>query len=214
VLGLETASLDQRFRNDESLRRFGAANFAARDVTVSGFASGGMVGGAGAGDKVPALLTSGEFVLNQRAVARAGPHNVQRFNDGGPVGAVAGPAGAPGSGSGPTVPGEDAVRAMAQLAGALGQFGSAAGAFGTAAQALAQTFAGFAGQAQALTQALNNMPRSLNGQFQHSVQVIHNGAEVFAKMTPAIEQMVAERVTSALNRVFKEHLPDAGIRVS
>ena len=48
-------------------------------------ANGGPVYGPSGRDVVPAMLTSGEFVLNSKAVARAGLANVQRFNDGGPV---------------------------------------------------------------------------------------------------------------------------------
>jgi hypothetical protein len=46
-------------------------------------ASGGMVsGGSGVSDDVPAMLTGGEFVLNNRATQKLGMSNLQRLNSG------------------------------------------------------------------------------------------------------------------------------------
>lgn len=42
--------------------------------------SGGAIPGVGSGDHVPALLEPGEFVLNKRAAAAAGLHNLSNFN--------------------------------------------------------------------------------------------------------------------------------------
>ncbi len=56
---------------------------------VQGLARGGIVGGSGNGDTVPALLTPGEFVINAKSAAKFMPQliamNRRRFSDGGPV---------------------------------------------------------------------------------------------------------------------------------
>lgn len=51
--------------------------------TVNKRASGGMVnGGSGVRDDVPAMLTGGEFVLNNRATKKLGMSNLNRLNSG------------------------------------------------------------------------------------------------------------------------------------
>ncbi|VTR96140.1 Marine sediment metagenome DNA, contig: S01H1_S03621 (Fragment) OS=marine sediment metagenome GN=S01H1_29933 PE=4 SV=1 [Gemmata massiliana] len=213
VIGVEQKGLEERFSNDNVLRKFVAEQLSPKKK-VRKFASGGYVGHAGVGDTVPALLTGGEFVLNQAVVSRMGPHNVQRFNDGGPVG---GNFVAPGAAA---VNREQERRQGAGLSeGTVNRLSSSltfaqqVGGFSESADQLSRTLNSFAGSARNLSQALNNMPRTLTGQFNHNVVVTHNGAEVFSKLTPAIEQMVTERVNSTMTRVFKEHLPDAGVRI-
>ncbi|HEY1189947.1 MAG TPA: hypothetical protein VGE74_20020, partial [Gemmata sp.] len=226
VAAVEDRSFEERFRTDEALRRYTAARVGSQAVRTAGnvkrFATGGLVGGAGAGDTVPSLLTPGEFVLNTAAVARIGAHNVARFNQGGPVGNVSylasgGQAQAQtntGSSGGGTVSfSGEAVKAMGDLSSTLSQFVQQAGGFGQAAQQLAQTFNVFAGSAQALAQAMNNMPKSLTITGTHQVNVVINGAEVMSKLTPEIQQLVLSSVKEQVGRVFKEHLPDAGVTI-
>ncbi|HEY1189161.1 MAG TPA: hypothetical protein VGE74_16015, partial [Gemmata sp.] len=221
VAAVEDRSFEERFRTDEALRRYAAARVARNaGANIKRFAAGGLVGGAGAGDTVPSLLTPGEFVLNTATVARIGAHNVARFNEGGPVGHVSYLANGgqaqtnTGSSGGGTVSftGE-AVKAMGDLSSTLSQFVQQAGGFGQAAQQLAQTFNVFAGSAQALAQAMNNMPKSLTIQGTHQVNVVINGAEVMSKLTPEIQQLVLSSVKEQVGRVFKEHLPDAGVTI-
>ena len=50
------------------------------------FAQGGLVGGQGSGDTVPAMLTPGEFVLSRSAVQDIGVDTAQRINQGGGAG--------------------------------------------------------------------------------------------------------------------------------
>jgi TP901 family phage tail tape measure protein len=47
-----------------------------------GFAQGGLVGGSGTGDTVPAMLTPGEFVINRDAVANLGTGLLNKLNSG------------------------------------------------------------------------------------------------------------------------------------
>ncbi|QEL19563.1 hypothetical protein [Limnoglobus roseus] len=85
--------------------------------------------------------------------------------------------------------------------------------FTTAGQQMAQAFNVFAGNATALATALSAMPRTLTGQFQHHVTVTFNGAEVLSKLSPEIKSMVTAQVRKSLGQVFKEQMPDAGVKV-
>lgn len=51
-------------------------------ASVAKFASGGLVGGVGGGDTIPALLTPGEFVMNRSAVSGIGLSNLIAMNVG------------------------------------------------------------------------------------------------------------------------------------
>ncbi|MBN9524490.1 hypothetical protein J0H58_39250 [bacterium] len=209
-LALQQGDINQRFATDPALQRF---------LGTQRFAAGGPVHGAGVGDTVPSLLTNGEFVLNQNATARAGVHNLQRFNSGGPVGHVSylangGAVTSAAAGGGELKLSVESERAMETLGSAFNQFVQQVGGFTNAAQALSQTFNVFAGHSQALSQALSSFPRVLSGQFTHQVTVVHNGAEVFAKLTPFIEQVVTKQVNATLSRAFKEALPDAGVTLT
>jgi hypothetical protein len=62
-----------------------------------------------------------------------------------------------------------------------------------------------------LTEALNNFPRSITVQGQQTVNVVINGAEAFAKLEPAVRELVISQTTSQIQKAFKEHLPDAGV---
>ena len=221
VAAVENKSFDERFRTDDALQRYVRARVGRQEINVSapvGFNSGGMVGGAGNKDTVNAMLTPGEFVLNQRSVARLGAQNVQRFNSGGSVGNVnylaEGGSAQAGSSGGTVSLSSDAVKAMTDLSSTLAQFVQGAGGFGQAAQQLAQTFNIFAGSSQALTQAINNMPKTLSITGSHQVNVVINGAEVLSKLTPEIQNLVTSSVKEQMNKVFKEQLPDAGIQVN
>lgn len=50
---------------------------------VLGFSSGGSVPGSGKGDKVPARLEPGEFVMSRKGVANVGRNNLEKLNRGG-----------------------------------------------------------------------------------------------------------------------------------
>jgi TP901 family phage tail tape measure protein len=58
-------------------------NIPKSDIIPAGRASGGMIyGGSGTRDDVPAMLTGGEFVLNNRATRKLGVQNLNRLNAG------------------------------------------------------------------------------------------------------------------------------------
>ena len=182
----------------------------ARRRKVRRFAEGGPVTGMGMDDSVPAMLTPGEFVLRQSAVQRAGMANLQRFNNGGPVylaggGEVPAQAGQKG--------GPDLSQAAASMANSVTQFVQATGGFGQTAAQLSQVLTAFGGPAQALSEALAAFPRSMSGQFTHTVLLNHSGGEFLAKLQPEIESLVTAKVKVELNKAFKDALPDAGVHL-
>lgn len=186
----------------EQARKAATAEFARRkEAALKRFASGGYVPGHGNSDTVRALLTPGEYVLNQDAVRRAGVGNLHRLNQGGVVGS----AGAPKP--------QANQEAMNQLAATMNQFVQSIGGFGQIAQQMSQALTTFSSQATALAEALNSMPRSLSIQGQHQVNVNVNGAEVLTKLAPEIQRMITAEVTTAMGRIFREQLPDAGVQV-
>ena len=184
------------------------------------FAAGGFVPGSGTRDTIPALLTPGEFVFNREATQRAGVDRLQHFNRGGLVAGAAQVAakaygatfgGSQSSGGGVS---QAAAAAMNQLSSTLSQFVQNSGGFGQAAQQMAQAITAFGGNATALSDAISQMPKSLAITGQHQVQVTFNGAEVLGKLTPEIQMMVTNEVRTAMGRVFKEQMPDAGVQVN
>ena len=56
---------------------------AMRAAGAKGFATGGLVTGGGGVDTIPAMLTSGEFVVNRAAASRIGMGALQSMNSGG-----------------------------------------------------------------------------------------------------------------------------------
>lgn len=203
-LDQEAAARDRQQRRYDRQRR--EQEFREKFLKPFGFAAGGAVPGHGMADTVPAVLTPGEFVLNQAAVRRAGMTNLQYLNAGGPVYRAGGgdvPAGAGGNNG-------EFSRSADGLSAAFAQFAQAAGGLGQTAQQMAQAFTAFAGPAQALTEALERMPRTLNGAFNHSMVVTLNGAEMMAKLTPELQSFALEAVKTEMRRVLKESLPDAG----
>lgn len=53
------------------------------------------------------------------------------------------------------------------------------------------------------------MPRELTTRGQVQVTVVHNGAQLFANLTPEIEKMVEAQTRDAIRNAFKQNLPDA-----
>ena len=88
----------------------------------------------------------------------------------------------------------------------LAQFNQAATGLGSTAQVMAQALTAFAGPAQALTKALEAMPREMTMTGNHTVNVNHNGAEMFSKLTPEIKSWVADSVKAEFGKVFRRFL--------
>jgi TP901 family phage tail tape measure protein len=107
-----------------------------------------------------------------------------------------------------------AQQALTGFANSASQLTQGLQLFNEQAAKMQQALNSFAGNSTALADAIAKMPRSLTGQFEHRVTVIHNGAEVFATLQPQMQQMIVQNVRQELNRVFSEHLPDAGVQLT
>jgi hypothetical protein len=85
--------------------------------------------------------------------------------------------------------------------------------FGQSSQSLVQAVVQFNGNAQALADSINKMPRQLTGQFAHTVTVNHVGAEGLSRLSDEMRTIAVEEVKKSLRKVFKEQLPDANVNV-
>jgi TP901 family phage tail tape measure protein len=154
------------------------------------YASGGVVTGHGAGDKVPALLSAGEYVLNKNAVSRIGTANLHKVNYFAQGGSVPIPTGNGGGG-----------------------LSSAVDSFNTATATLKSVFDSFIGGTQTLAQAMNNFPRQIEGVFTHRMEVLFNGAEVLTRLQPVMKEVAEEAVYQAISSL-KNDFDAQGIRIS
>jgi hypothetical protein len=60
---------------------------------------------------------------------------------------------------------------------------------------------------------VEKFPSTLNVQGRQQVEVVFNGAEVLARITPEIKELVTEGVKQKLNEVFRKYLPDAAVNL-
>lgn len=145
-----------------------------------GFNTGGHVPGTVNADTVPALLTPGEFVLNRGAVKNIGIDNLHKMNSRGRQKFADG--GSPVSGGAMTTLSPEALSA----------------------------FNKFGESVNKLSTSLDSFPREVSMSVKHSVEVIHNGAEVFAGLQPSIIQLVQATTSQAINNMLKNKFPDVG----
>lgn len=185
--------VNQRRNIDEDGRRI------VRDVDglEFRFASGGLVGGTGVGDTVPAMLTPGEFVLRRDAVRQIGLQNLESINrmqNGGVVGSSS--AGKEIGGGG-----EDYSKFIQGIAQEFQQFNQTV-------MSLGDMFGRFQESTQKLAEVLSNMPSSIDLNGSHKVEVIINGAEVMTNLKPEIAAMIEQKTKEVLNNFIKQNLPD------
>jgi hypothetical protein len=62
-----------------------------------------------------------------------------------------------------------------------------------------------------LSSSLDNFPRTVEMSVRHTVEVIHNGAQMFAALTPSVMQLVEQTTSNAINNMLKQKFPDVGI---
>lgn len=177
------------------------------------YADGGKVDGHSSGDSVLGWLTPGEHVVSRKGVDKAGGHGaIQRFANGGVVGGTNYPGiggtavELPNGGSGVSPQVLAGMEQMSKLAVSLDGFRDVSTAFTAAMNR-------FSGVAQELAKALSAFPAKLEVSGKQTVEVIFNGAEVFAKIAPEMKTMVEEKVKEVVNQVFRDHLPDAGVNL-
>lgn len=68
----------------------------------------------------------------------------------------------------------------------------------------------FASTVNGLSQAMNNFPRTIEGNFRHTVEVIINGAEVLTRLKPEIASMIVETTKAQINNMLRNKFPDVG----
>lgn len=144
---------------------------------------------AGDQDKIPSLLSEGEFVLNKKAVNSIGPDKlkkVNRFAQGGLVGQQNSNSGT----QSVTAPNFDIIN--------------------KAAEDINKAILQFAKNAQPLAEALNSFPREISMKGQHSLEVVINGAQALANLTPEFKQMVESEIRNSLQKLLKDKFPEAG----
>jgi hypothetical protein len=90
-----------------------------------------------------------------------------------------------------------------------GDLAVAMAGFGQTSQNLAQVFNLFNTQAGQLAEVLSKFPTTLQVETRGRLEVIHNGAEVLARMSDGLQQLIVDKVDEAIKRRFKERLPDA-----
>jgi TP901 family phage tail tape measure protein len=142
---------------------------------IGGFKSGSIVPGSGSGDKVPALLEPGEFVLNRNAVSAVGAGRLShinkkfgRFKSGGPVKMQEG--GLSGGGS--------YTLDASQMNQAVQNFGTVVDKF---------------------TETVNSMVGlSIDLKATHDVNVVFNGLEIMASLEPTIQSWIAKETDKAI----------------
>lgn len=160
------------------------------------------------------------FANEARKAGRAANVELQRL----PIGAAV-PAGVPGAAGGPEAvaagafagrPGAPVVPAGGAGAAAppaggfdAAQFVQAMAAFNASSERLFQAFTLFDAKSGALAAAIEKIPASIKLETAGKLEVIHNGAEVFATLLPEFQRIATEKVEAALEAFRKERLPDA-----
>jgi TP901 family phage tail tape measure protein len=154
-----------------------------------GFQKGSYIHGFGSGDKVPAMLEPGEFVLNRNAVSSIGldkleylNNKVSRFQSGGSVRKQQGGIIAP----------QSVALDMESIS------------------ALHNVFNLFSNNISKFETIANNFPREITMIGNHNVNVVVNGSQVLQQLTPTIESMITSEIHKAISQTFKTYFPELG----
>lgn len=167
------------------------------------FAAGGPVPGMGAGDKVPAMLTPGEFVLNRGAANAVGLGTLHNFNKkyagkyakGGVVNS-AGPINS-GGGTVSLTLGPEALAALSdfnkQFSGSASNLTSAMTAFASTGQTLSSALTSWNSSAGKLAEAMLSMPSE--------IKVTHSPILVTANISgmEGLEKAIQDKVLAAVD---------------
>ena len=149
---------------------------------LRGFASGGLVTGPDGHDVIPAMLSNGEFVFNNRAVRNLGANNlaeIQRFAEGGLVGSS----------------GNNQVNSVSS---------EAQSAFAELNEALNA----FSRNNSELIEALKAFPHTIQMEATHQVNVNINGAAAIAQLENSMKEMVVTQIEETITNFVKSKLPD------
>jgi hypothetical protein len=61
-----------------------------------------------------------------------------------------------------------------------------------------------------MVEAFNSMPSTITMNATHTVNVIHNGAQMFAGLEPTIVRLVEATTSNAINKMLSNKFPDVG----
>jgi len=65
--------------------------------------------------------------------------------------------------------------------------------------------------ADRLSQSLSNIPSEITMRATHRVEVIHNGAQVFAQIEPGLVKLVEQQTNKAINNMIMQKFPEVGV---
>lgn len=176
--------------------------------------NGGIIPGFGNTDSVPAMLTPGEFVIRKEAVNRLGINTLQQLNSGRVKFAEGGLVS-----SKFTSKQQEFINrnnrlvtspyGRVQLISSDNQTGASSQTISMSSEAI-NAMNNFSSNVNTLSSALNNFPRDISMSVSHRVEVIHNGAQVFAGMQESIVKLIEAETTKALNNMINQKFPDVG----
>ncbi len=183
-------------RNDEDPNQPRLSRNSAFNA-LRGYATGGVV------DNIPAMLSQGEYVLNQGATNRIGVGNLNRMNyfaDGGFVGDET--KGLVGRVR------DNGQNAQQDNAGLIAALNSGFTSFDGSSKSLIDAFNKFSQSSGDLTEALSKFPSSLTIEGKQTVEVLLNGGEVLSRIMPEVKGMIEEQTKQTLQKTFKDKFPD------
>lgn len=158
------------------------------------FAGGGFVNGYGGMDTTPALLSAGEFVLSAGAAQAIGVNNLQRFNQGGPVGYY--------QDGGDFVGGETSFGGIRPS--------PAGNNFGEDITRMQSAFTSFSESISNLAGVISRIPPNIQLSANHNVNVTISGAEAFDSMEGSFAEMVKSHTETAINNFISKRFPEVG----
>ena len=144
------------------------------------YANQGYLPGSGIRDEVNTSLTKGEFVINRNAVSRLGRRNLERINRG------------------------------YQDGGAVGETGVTRSNSASGNEELIRALMTFNGNAEKLSNALNNFPREISVVSQQRVEVVLNGAEVLKNIESSVKRIALETTREQIDEMMKQNFPETG----
>jgi TP901 family phage tail tape measure protein len=85
------------------------------------------------------------------------------------------------------------------------------GSYGGISPQAIESLSRFGENINKLSTSLDNFPRTVEMSVRHTVEVIHNGAQLFASLTPSVMELVEKTTENAINGMLKKKFPDVGI---
>jgi hypothetical protein len=161
------------------------------------FALGGPVPGSGNSDTVPAMLTPGEFVIKKDSAKAIGYNQLDKINKFGKRYARGGKVG-----------GKSYFTSVNTTMDNGGE--EVYGETPKISPQAIESFSKFGENINRLSTALDNFPRMVEMNVRHTIEVIHNGAQVFQSLNSDFIKLVESTVSRELNKLMKNKFPDIG----